>query len=234
MPLLPGAKVRRFSWTRSKRRLAVLALLAIAAAAGCVSPRPVLAACPETIVQCLAGRIDNFGTGDGPELSSPSAALVAGMRAGCEGIMFQFDSLGVDQCIGHTFTGCWSAGCAAGATLTMHVKGGPGSTDTDDLLLGDDGTTPVYVISFNALQNLYTGGADNSWDPDDEATFVLELGNLPAGSLGGPSILSTLQDGDLDIIVNDDTMVDYFKLDVQEGSTPTIPGTWGALKSHYR
>ena len=191
------------------------------------------AACPNSSTNCLAGRTDNFATADGSEPSAPSAALLAAMQTGSDPIGNVFDSPEVDLALGHTFTGCWPVGCAGGAILTFHVRGNGGSTDTDTIILGDN-ASPVYGVELNTLQAIKTGGLDLTWDPGDEATFTLDLANLPPG-LGGPTdVRSTLEDGQLDVLIEDDSAIDYIQLYVRVSATPALSSTWGALKATYR
>jgi hypothetical protein len=219
MPKLPG-------------RISIAALMVLA---GFINPlvNRAAAQCGDTSVTCLAGHIDNFATGDGPEASAPSATLLAAMQTGSTPPLNEFDSDAIDVRIGHTFVGCWPANCAAGAILTFHVRGTSGSTDTDEIILGVN-ATPVYGVLFNTLQALRTNGTDVSWDPGDEATFVLDLANLPPGLGGGPDIRASLQGGDLDVLIDDDSSVDYLQLYVRVNATPAGASTWGSIKGIYR
>ena len=191
------------------------------------------AQCGNTSVTCLAGHIDNFATGDGAEPSSPSPTLLTAMNGGSTVVFNQFDHEGIDYVLGHTFSGCWPANCAAGAILSFHVRGVSAGTDTDEIILGVN-ATPVYGVLFNTLQSIRTSGADLTWDPGDEATFALDLSNLPAGQGGGPDILASLQGGDLDVLIDDDSNVDYIQLYVRVNSTPALSSTWGSVKAIYR
>lgn len=244
MQWIPVLDVPRFRFQRASLQtslpqtilLVAISLLVVAAgqARAADVDRSSPLACPGGTTTCLAGRIDNFATGDGPEFTAPGAALQTAMLLQCEGIVARFDSIPTDQCLGQRFAGCWTQDCVAGATLRMHVKGGPGSTDTDDLLFGEDAANIISSISLNILRSLNTGGSDTVWDPDDEMIIVLELGALPFGTVGSRDIISSLQDGDLDIVLNDDTMVDYIEITVANGSVPTLPSTWGSVRATYR
>lgn len=215
-----------------RRRLTMATLLLLTGSMSVFVPRAA-AQCGNTSSTCLAGRIDNFATADGAEPSSPSPELLAALNGGSTPVHNGFDYEGVDYIIGHTFTGCWPVSCAAGAILTFHVRGVGGSTDTDVITLGD-GITPIYGVLFNTLQSIRTGGADVTWDPGDEATFTLDLGNLPTGLSGGPDIRSTLEDGEVSVVIDDDSNVDYIQLYVRVAATPAVTSTWGSLKATYR
>ncbi|RMG38591.1 MAG: T9SS C-terminal target domain-containing protein, partial [Planctomycetota bacterium] len=183
-------------------------------------------ACSE---QCLAGRKDNFDATDGSEPTPTSAALLAALQT-CNRLD-QFDISSANRCIGISFsrtdpcmTGCWGAGTVVGATLTIRVRADGYNADNDGISLREDGTNQVWYQRFGTLQSIRTGGADTYWNPPDKATFVLDLANLPEFN-GITNVLSTLQDGDLDIRIGDDTSIDWAELtvDVCDLRCATVP-----------
>ena len=86
----------------------------------------------------------------------------------------------------------------------------------------DQSATILYSVSLNTLRSLTTGGADPSWDPDDEITVALDLSALPPG-VGNRNIIASLQDGELAVVISDDTMVDYMQISLTNGLTPVEP-----------
>jgi hypothetical protein len=107
----------------------------------------------------------------------------------------------------------------SGATVIIRMKAGSGS-HTDHLHFMEDGVS-VWSRLVSDLQGWQTGGADASWDEGDVNTFTFDLANLPFPRYGVTNILATLQDGDLDVFVQDDTGVDYVKL-ILESCVPVV------------
>jgi len=158
---------------------------------------------------CLVGRMDNFATIDGAETAAPSAPLCAllqtcsnGPRNNCNPVppnCSEFDCPGIDRCFGHTFTGCWDPTCTViHARLNLRVRSVSGGND--GLGLYQDGVG-VWGVSFSTL---------GTWPGD--LTISLDLENLPPNALGVTNVLAMLQDGDLDVVIQDDTEVDFLEL----------------------
>lgn len=159
-----------------------------------------------TVHVCEGGCRDAFATTDGPEPAN-------GTSCTCSACV-DFDVVAPNQCFQHTFVDCWPscpAGCGpfacgeiVGAFLEIGTKFVDASSDPvdifDSLELLDAGTA---VASFSLL------GANSVVDAT--GTVFLDLGNLP---FGGGSILSTLCDGELGIVIADDRAVDYAWLTV--------------------
>ena len=89
-----------------------------------------------------------------------------------------------------------------------------------------------------------------SWNPGDETTLKLNLANLPIYVDFPPNILEALSDGELELLVEDDTAVDFANLSVcrcheprpgpawvdvvdSKGMLSTEATTWGLLKANY-
>lgn len=173
---------------------------------------------------CFAGTDDDFV---GAEPSSPDAALLAQMDMATNGANPYFDSACVDQSFGHTFEGCWPESCLViGATLCMKLKATGTQAVTDKLYLGEwDAGGASWAITMNDLISYATGGADNSWNYGDVMEVCLDLADMPAAGVGGPqNLLGGLQDGRLDVLISDDTEVDYLELIVETCCEDILPG----------
>ena len=156
---------------------------------------------------CKAGEDDNFNTGN-TELSSPSPALISGILSGCSaGMQTGFDQFMNDRCFGHTFTDCLSkTSCPLRSAVleTCLQAANVALTQTDGIILGVNG---VGLWS-ESLPTLNGGG----WNPGDMMCFQLDLSNLA----GGVNILNDIQTtGHLDVVVQDDTAVDFVTLTVE-------------------
>jgi hypothetical protein len=66
-------------------------------------------------------------------------------------------------------------------------------------------------------------GAGGTWNQPQEATFELDLGNLPLSNSGVTDILAELEKGYLDFLIQDDTAVDFADLSVTPCCTPPQP-----------
>ncbi|MFO0829616.1 MAG: LamG-like jellyroll fold domain-containing protein [Phycisphaerales bacterium] len=166
--------------------------------------------------ECQAGCVDNFAAPVDP--AHPSAELAAGLNCGAFG---DFDLQQVDHCIAHTFTGCWPScgpdcpqpGCGTivGATLAVHMRS-LGTLSGNDTLGLYDGGSVLWAANIGTL----TGNP--GWPAGADATIVLNLGPNPLPNTiqvpASSGVLASLCDGELGMLVQDDTMVDYAKLTV--------------------
>jgi len=75
---------------------------------------------------------------------------------------------------------------------------------------------------------------DGTWYAGSEATFTLDLADLPPYVSFPTNILAELQDGELEFMVEDDTSVDYALLRICLCPVEVEPLTWGRLKAGYR
>jgi hypothetical protein len=156
---------------------------------------------------CIAGVNDNFLTTN-LEPSNPSLPLLSGILSTCSaGVQSGFDIFIDNRCFGHTFTNCVDKGpCPlkkASLEICMQASQVP-LTNTDSLILGFNGGG----VWSKSLPDLNSG----SWNPGDVNCLTLDLDNLP---IDGASILNALQStGHLDVVVQDDTAVDYVNLEV--------------------
>lgn len=155
---------------------------------------------------CNAGVSDQFSTSNGPEPSNPSIALISGYLSGCSaGIQSGFDIFTDNRCFGHTFTDCFIEGeCplrSARLRICLRAANVP-LTQTDSMALGINGA-PLWGMGLPALN----GG---TWNQGEEMCLDLDLSNLPGT---GDNILGDIQmAGHLDVMVQDDTAVDFLTL----------------------
>ncbi len=169
-----------------------------------------------TAFECRAGCPDAFAAPTEP--ATPSAALAAGLNCGAFG---DFDLNVPDHCIAHTFTGCWPScgpdcpqpGCGTivGATLAVRMKSLGGLASNDSIGLYDGGSL-VWASNIGTLVGL------PGWPLNSDKTVVLNLGPNPIpNTIQVPmssGALASLCDGELGLLVQDDTRVDYAKLTV--------------------
>ncbi len=166
---------------------------------------------------CLNGTQDGFA---GPEPASPTGTLLLHMYGVSTGALTAFDAIADKKCFGHTLR-CWDSTCMViSATLTMHIRATAASCESDVFQLGDfiaGGPGVIWSIPVRELIPFSVGTPqDGSWNLNDDMTFVLDLANLPAtaGAIGPRNILAAMHDGNLDVLLYDDTMVDYILLEV--------------------
>ena len=168
---------------------------------------------------CPAGREDGFATADGIEKSTPSAALLARLQNCSSGALTQFDVRPGNKCFGHTFKKCWGRDCkVVGATLTIGLCAGSSFLANNDTLTILEGATTVWQQPIAKL-------TANGWGANDCTVLTLDLENLPPSSTFVTNVLAALQDGDLDIMIQDDTGVDFADLQVDVCCPGSICGT---------
>jgi Concanavalin A-like lectin/glucanases superfamily len=174
------------------------------------------APCPNVgAFECRAGCRDNFAAPSDP--ASPSSDLVAALT-GCQTIN-SFDVPQTDACFAHTFTGCWPScgpecpqpGCGTivGAMLEVRMRSLGTISSNDTISFWDDGTALAGVTVGVAAGN-------PSWPAGATATLVFNFGPNPIpGTIHVPpssGVLASLCDGELGLVMQDDTMMDYANL----------------------
>lgn len=186
-----------------------LGIMTPAATAGCANP---------TTFARVAGCPDGLDLTSFSEPSAPSPALRS-FDAGCEGVLPSgFDDALVDRCFKHTIQGGWpscgaadrGAGCGTivGATLEIALRANDAGS-VDDTIALFDGGTPIW----GGVDGLIATLAGRTWAAGAMTTLVVDLDDLPASG-GATSILQSLLDGELGVLVRDDTSVDWMKLTV--------------------
>jgi len=163
--------------------------------------------CDEPIkISILAGVQDDYDPSNGPELAWPSREML--MLIQCFDGQPQFDLPYVDTCFGHTFTDLPS--CVIGAQMTIGLRANSGGVFNDAINLDLGG--PVDFRWGSAIANL--PGAGGKWIPGQTLVVTLDLADLPPNNQGVTNILIGLEDGELDVYVQDDTSVDFITLEL--------------------
>ena len=157
---------------------------------------------------CKSGVQDNFNTLNS-EVSNPSTLLVNGILSACSaGIQPGYDTFVNDRCFGHTFMNCFvKTRCPIKlATLEFCIRAANVPlTYTDSLILGINGVS----LWSKRIPYLNSG----RWNPGDTLCKTYNLNNLP---IDGVSIINDIQSvGHLDVVVQDDTAVDFLKLNIE-------------------
>lgn len=195
---------------RALGALAILLALAIAPAAataapaaGSLSGSAPQAVCSNPITLSVTGGVDdNFVLNPLPaELAAPSPALLAWMDSiwGTRVNPF-FDRPFKDRVFGHTLQlGTPPNLDVISAHLTIRLRAYTSLTSNDSIGFYDPATnTTVWGTSLAAESG-------TNWDPGTTSTLVLPLPLV---------VLGTLTDGALDVVIEDDTYVDYMRLEV--------------------
>ena len=163
--------------------------------------------CQQRNNSCLAGVVDKYDLANGIELSNPSINLINSANNICPlGIQNGFDHFIDNRCFVHTFEKCLKVGLCPIQNLILAIcmqAAQVSLTQTDSIRLGTNGIG-LWGMGLPTLN----GG---SWNPGDNICLNLDLNNLP----GGNSILnSVIVNGNLDVLVQDDTAVDFLRLNV--------------------
>jgi hypothetical protein len=168
-----------------------------------------------------AGNSDNFSTADGPEPSSPSADLLALMQTLSAGADPFFDSNTMDRCFGHTFVG-WDAHCCViGAQLCFRITPIGSGCGNDIISIRENAVNATWGCYIKFLKAWNSGNpADTFWNVGDTLDICLDLANMPLikrteDYYWPPNILATLDDGDIDFLLADDTKIDFLTLTIQ-------------------
>ena len=154
--------------------------------------------------ECNSGLNDNFNPNN-LELSNPSTNLINGILSQCSaGIQSGFDIFIDNRCFGHTFNCIKNKPCnlkSAYLEICMQAANVP-LTNTDSLILGTYGSS-LWGLGLPTLN----GG---TWNPGEQLCLNLDLNNLPSS---GFSIINDIFiAGHLDVVVQDDTAVDFVNL----------------------
>jgi len=186
------------------------------------------AECPGTELPFPAGVPDEFALPTEP--TDPSPALVSYTEEFWpQPTTRLFDAGGNDHALIHTFSG-WP-GPVCGARLEIRLAGQSSSLSTNDSvrleLVG--GPDPVHAFLYWTTIRNVTG----SWGPGSVATLDLDLSDLPPYVEFPTNILDSLSDGSLDLLVEDDTAVDYATLHVCYCPVSVEKSSWGRVKATY-
>lgn len=214
----------------STRNLAVCLL-----AAACLAASVRIAAAAECTrgTQVTAGEDDNFALPTEP--TQPSDRLLSYTQQYWPvPATRRFDVTGTDVALIHTFSG-WK-GPVCGATLTLHLHAGPSLlSNNDSVRMELQGGSDIQQAFLYWVTIRYVLG---DWGPGQDGVVTLDLGDLPVYGGFPTNILNSLNDGRMDLMVEDDTAVDYARLDICGCHHTNLDApdrvTWGHLKAMYR
>jgi hypothetical protein len=212
--------------TRGKRssRPRILAVVLFALSSLLVTTKCIFAQSTSGIVGAkgvyCSGTADNFNCPEEP--TTPDPALLNMLTAQyardeCFGFL-DFDEFpSRPDCIGtpiprnalfvHRMTFPVPSGGITSATLQFRVKAAPTGQTNNDFIAFFEGTTYITGSNLNQLP-----GASGTWNPNQDVTFSLDLSNLPSGFSPNNNILHYLNDGYLDVVIGNETGVDWMCL----------------------
>ncbi|RLA03294.1 MAG: hypothetical protein DRQ54_10945 [Gammaproteobacteria bacterium] len=121
----------------------------------------------------------------------------------------QFDEISEDTALAHTFSGWF--GEVSGATL--HVGLGPGSLDNDSIRLG---LLPQNSFEDGFKYWVTLRHAAGTEELDEYTVLTFDLANLPEYAQFHENILAELTDGTLEVLVEDDTAIDFITLEIRQ------------------
>ena len=161
--------------------------------------------CEQRDNMCLAGVEDNYSITNGMEVSNPSLLLLNSAAGICPlGVQSGFDIFMDNRCFVHTFEKCIRKSECPIRTLLLDIcmeAAQVSLTNTDSLRLGTNGNG-LWGIGLPVLN----GG---NWNPGDNLCTTFDLNNLN----GGISIVNNVVvDDNLDVLVQDDSAVDFLRL----------------------
>ncbi|MDA1271428.1 MAG: hypothetical protein O3A93_09230 [Chloroflexi bacterium] len=185
-----------------------------------VSPTGPPLTCPrgETEIQSIfyAGVNDNYD----PNSDTPPANPSAGLSASITSPLMDFDQLDWDKWFAHTFVGLPDDIISAQLEIGLMPWGANTENDTIALRFTDSNGN-LAGTAWTSRIGSPAGLLPQSWPLYDQYTFVLDLSQLPPQ---GVSLLADMNaSGFLDVLVQDDTRVDYATLSVTVCGVPATP-----------
>lgn len=189
-----------------------------------------------------AGIEDDFALPTEP--ATPSNHL-DGLLISTGGRLRDFDAMGSDAYVAHTFDSLPQN--ILGATLSLTIKASSGLPSSDAIIISFAESNTVNILDCVAWERklgVYSGGGTLFPDPDtgliktsewvfgDQATLMVDLAALPLRSGETINIISNINSyGFVDVIVSDDSAVDYMYLNltVPEPATLLLFGLGGLV-----
>lgn len=177
------------------------------------------------------GNADNFAAPSEPVL--PDANLARLIATVWNVPLRYLDNMDINASMGHTFE--WEPRPITAAELEIHLLSlcDIPQNDRVSLELNDryfEGESEVY--RWTTTPAILT---QTAWDCGEEATLILDLGNLPVDLYGRTSVLAYMNDGNLDVEVQDDTAVDYIILRLCASAPLAVESkTWSSIKALYK
>lgn len=161
---------------------------------------------PEAKMAKQYGINDMFANGV-PEASAPSAELRDRMSECRHTATEYFDSFAPDHWFIHTLPSLRTEKCVVqNATLTMRVRAGVASSYNDGIAIRRDGR----LLWSGSLAQL---AEDHIWVTGKTTLLSLDLTALPLADGSTITLLSAMQNGQLDVLLSDDTSIDYLTYD---------------------
>ena len=194
------------------------AITAIALTPVVASTEPLRCPRGETEIQTVfrAGVNDGYG----PDPDTPAAAPSAGLDASITRPLLDFDQLAWDRWFAHTFVGLPTDMVSAELEIGLMSWGEGPENDSISLRFTDQGGN-LTGIAWTSRIGSPGGLLPQSWPTYNQFTFFLDLSQLPPQ---GTSLLADLNaSGFLDVVVQDDTRVDYVNLSVTVCGMPATP-----------
>lgn len=163
-----------------------------------------------------AGVDDNFSTADPDELVMPSTALSAWLVEGGHSALGYFDPVPRDQWFAHSLPTLCTAECVAtGATVSMRLRAGSSLSYNDAIILQKDGrrlwSAPIAALT-----------ASQTWFADRTEECTLDLAALPQSDGTTIDLYGDLQHGEIDVLISDDTGIDYLTYLVRLSCEPAV------------
>ncbi|MFT3771534.1 MAG: hypothetical protein QM820_39470 [Minicystis sp.] len=152
---------------------------------------------------------DDFSSANGPEPSSPSPGLQSYIASVYpDPVVRNYDEIMANRWFGTTFSGLTpkNGGMICGAKLTTRIGQGVSSLQSNDNL-------GLFFVDKQGNQiGPSWGDFLTSWGVSggSSATITIDIGALP----GGGAMLAQMENGWLDFFLQDDTAVDFMRLDV--------------------
>lgn len=180
-------------------------------------------------VSC-SGIADNFACPEEPTVRDTALERMLSAQygsTGCFGFL-RFDEFpGRPDCGGgpipgnalfvHKMTFAVPVGGVTSATLTFRARACPSGQTNSDFVFFFEGSSYVTGCMLKQLP-----GSSGTWNPNQDATFSVDLSNLPSG-FSARNVLQILNDGDLDVVIGSGTGVDWMCLDLSKRCTPPPP-----------
>jgi hypothetical protein len=147
--------------------------------------------------------IDDMFASGVPERSAPSAVLHDQIARCGYTVTDYFDALAPDKWFAHTMPSMRTEKCVVTtAKLTMRIRAGHALSYNDGIAIRRDG----HVLWSSSIAQLMD---DRIWTAGKTSLLSLDLSALPLGNGSTTTLLPAVQNGALDIVLYDDTGIDY-------------------------
>lgn len=157
---------------------------------------------------------DDFDAAQFDEPTSTSAPLDTWLAEGEHPLLGEFDIIPHNQWFGYSLPLSDTAACiATGATITLHLRAGQSLSYNDAIVIQQDGQR-LWSSPIAALATSHT------WFAGRTETLLFNLTALPQGDGTTLNLQSALQGKSIDLLISDDTGIDYFTYVVALGCEP--------------